>query len=421
VTPRSPAAHVALKADSRFRVRHDKPAPPPLPLAHFTSNAHDPAPAPARRSNWRAITFVLAVLLPSAITAVYLYDVASDQYVSEFRFRVRHAQTSTMEPASALGGLAGGATAALQGMIDSEIVVQYLQSRQVLDDLQPLISIEHVYARPEVDWLARLLPNAPVEDRLRYWRGVVDPFFDMATGIITVKVRAFDRNEAQQVSAALLSLSENLVNSLSERAVSNKLSYARREVEQQDTAMRKTELALREFRNNNDVLFPTMRATEATELDGKLQSEISMARAAVNALRTQGVDGGGPRMRLLENRISGLQTELSQQQTRLTRSDAPSSAPEPKPLASTLASYEALDLNAKITAKAYELAIMAEQRARDEASQQQIYLDTFVTPAVPERSMYPVRWRLLLQVSAAALVLWCLGTLLWRTVLDHID
>jgi capsular polysaccharide transport system permease protein len=417
---RAATAETRLDADVRFRDRPEKKTPS-LPTTGSAANATEASALPPRRSRRRAIMFTLVVLVPSAVSAAYLYGFASDQFVSEFRFRVRHAQTSTMEPAATLAGLSGGASSVLQGISDSEIVVQYLQSRQVLDDLRPLVNLDKVYARPGADWFARLRADEPVEDKLRYWRSVVDPFFDLATGIITVKVRAFDRQEAQQVSAALLSLSEKLVNSLSERAMAAKLLYAKREVDQKVTAMRETELALREFRNNNDILFPTMQATEATGLDEKLRGEISMARAAVNALRIQGVGADGARMHLLENRISGLQTELAQQQTRLTRTGTSSGSTEPMPLASTLAGYEALDIDAKISAKAYEMSVMAEQRARDEASQQQIYLDTFVMPAVPQRSTYPVRWRVLLQISAAAFVLWCLGTLIWRTVLDHLD
>ena len=253
-------ADATLKANSHLRLRQDtevRPSPTEITMLK-TAKA---LPKRVRRTRWQPIIFVLVVLLPSAISAAYLYGIASDQFVSEFRFHVRHAQPSAMDTSSPVSGLTGAASVALQGMTNSEIVVQYLQSRKVLDDLRPLVDIEHIYARPDADWFARLSSNEPIENQLLDWRRVVDPFFDLATGIITVKVRAFDPAEAQQVSEALLGLSEKLVNSLSDRAKYNKLNYARQEVEQKVTAMRETELALRDFRNRNAVLFPNIQAT----------------------------------------------------------------------------------------------------------------------------------------------------------------
>ena len=374
------------------------------------------APPPARP--WRLISFILIVLLPVLLGAVYLYGFASDQYVSEFRFRLRHAQTLRMDPSSALAGLTGAA-APLQAMTDSEIVVQYLQSRQVLDDLATLVPIDALFARPDADWWARMDAADPIETKLRYWQYMVDPFFDMATGIVTVRVRAFDRAQAQALSAALLGLSEKLVNTLSERAVADKVAYAKGETAAKARAMAAAEVALRQFRNANGVLFPQMQANEATGLDGQLRADLAAARATATGLRARGVAPDGPQMRTLNSRIAGLEAELSHQQTRVTRPDAATS--DAAPLASVLASYEALDVDAKIATKSYEMAVMAEQRARDEAAQQQIYLDAFVRPAVPQKSLYPIRWRLLLQIGAGAFILWCLSLLTWKAVLDHVE
>jgi len=411
------ASNVKLETDERYPLGRAEIA---TPAAQWPSLRSPLAPVPPpRRSRWR-LGFIVCVVLPTLIAAGYLYGFASDQYVSDFRFRLRHAQTVRMDPASALAGLTGSASP-LQSMTDSEIVVQYLQSRQVLEDLAPILNLEKIYARAKVDWLARLNPGEPIENRLRYWRHVVDPFFDMTTGIVTVKVRAFERAEAMQVASALLLLAERLVNNLSERAMTDKVAYAKQEVAEKLAEMRASELAVREFRNANEILLPTIQATEASGLDTQLRAAIANARASVNALRAQGVAANGPQIRTLENRIAGLEAEMARQQTRLTSGSAPGESTRAPTLATQLTRYEALQVDAKIAAGAYEMAVTAEQRARDEASQQQIYLDAFVKPGLPERSLYPIRWRILLQVCAGAFVLWCLGMLIWRAVLDHVD
>jgi capsular polysaccharide transport system permease protein len=379
--------------------------------------------APRRRLPWRLVTFFLAVIAPTALAAGYLYGVSRDQYVSEFRFRLRHAQPSKLENASALAGLEG-AGAALETMTDSEIVVQYLQSRQVLDDLRPSVDLDAVYGRPDADWWNRLPPGEPIEDKLRYWRRVIDPFFDVSTGVVSVKVRAFEPADAQTVSAAMLRSAERLVNRLSERAQADKLAYAHQSVVDELAAWKSAEKSLRDFRNQNEVVLPSIQATESTRLDGALRTSESWVRAALDAMRARGISTSSPQAAALQAQLASIETELRRTQTEQTRADPPASLEAARPaesFASVLTAYEGLDVDAKIAAKSYEMAVMAEQRAHDEASQQQIYLDTFVSPAMPERSLYPVRWRMVLQIGFTSVGAWLLGTLLWRGVMDHIE
>jgi capsular polysaccharide transport system permease protein len=374
----------------------------------------------ARRISWNWISFLLMVALPTILAAVYLYGFAADQYVSEFRFRLHHAQPSRMESTSALAGLTG-AGAALETMTDSEIVVQYLQSQQILADIQPAIDLEQIYSRSSADWHARLDKGEPVELKLKYWRRMVDPFFDNATSIVTVKVRAFDAADAQRVSRAALAAAEKLVNTLSERANADRLRYAQQTIEKASAAWKQAELELRSFRNANDVLFPTMQATESTGLDSNLRVAESKARAALEALHLQGVPDSSPQARTLLSQIGSLQAEIKRTQTRVTNADAGGATGRARPLASVVSDYDALDVNVKIASEAYKMAVMAEQRARDEANQQHIYLDPFVPPGLAEKSMYPVRWRDLLEVGFLSFAIWCLSLLLWRGVMDHID
>jgi capsular polysaccharide transport system permease protein len=84
-----------------------------------------------------------------------------------------------------------GGSSMLAAAIDSEIVVEYLKSQQLLNDLHGGIDFAAVYAAPQADWLSRLDPGAPAELRLRYWRRMIDPYFDLSSGLISVRVRSF--------------------------------------------------------------------------------------------------------------------------------------------------------------------------------------------------------------------------------------
>ena len=166
------------------------------------------------------VSLLLAVALPTGLAGTYLYGYADDQYVSEFRFSVRHEAPLRMEGtanAPMTAPLTGGASP-LATMTDSQIVIQYMKSRQVIDDMVAAgVDLDAIYARSDRDFLAHLRPHASAEQRQRYWLRMVDPFFDMTTGIVSVTVRAFTPTDAQRVAATALRLAEKLVNDMAGR------------------------------------------------------------------------------------------------------------------------------------------------------------------------------------------------------------
>jgi capsular polysaccharide transport system permease protein len=383
----------------------------------------DPRYEPHRRKrrvvSGRLISFLVAAPLSTVLAAIYLFGFAADQYVSDFSFSVRQNPVTPLETSSITQSLTGG-TSLLAAAIDSQIVVAYINSHQVLDDLRGRIDLDKVYATPKADWLTRLDAAAPAEARLRYWRRMVDPYFDLSSGLISVKVRSFTPQTAQQVAQAVLALSETLVNQLSERSRQDKVAYTDGQVRATGARFRAAELAMANFRNAHGVLFPQLHATENATLDAGLRQQIAQAEAEYETLRGRGLSAGLAQMGLLQTRIGALHNQLSQVQTQLTQ-PPPDNGSQAAGLATTLGGYDALDVDDQIAQRAYEHALSLQQQAQSEAAQQQVYLSAFVQPNLPESSLYPVRWRMLLEVFLAGSVLWALGALLFYGVREHLD
>ena len=53
----------------------------------------------------RLLAFVAIVVVPTILTASYLFAAASDQYVAEFRFTLNSADAPRLDAASLLSGL----------------------------------------------------------------------------------------------------------------------------------------------------------------------------------------------------------------------------------------------------------------------------------------------------------------------------
>jgi capsular polysaccharide transport system permease protein len=358
---------------------------------------------------------------PTLLTAVYLFGFAADQYVCEFHVSVRQNQPAPMETGSLMQSLTGGSSM-LAAAIDSEIVVEYLKSQQLLNDLHGGIDFAAVYAAPQADWLSRLDPGAPAELRLRYWRRMIDPYFDLSSGLISVRVRSFSPATSLAMAQAVLRLSEALVNRLSERARHDKVAFSEAEVARSEDRFRRAELALAAYRNAHGVVFPQMNATENATLDAGLRQDIARGEAQYETLRARGVSPQAPALGVLQSRIAALRAQLGQVQTQLTRPPGVDETEAQAPaLATTLSGYDALDVEARIAEHAYEQALSLRQQAMSAAAQQQVYLNTFVQPSLPEASLYPQRWRMLLEVLIGSCVLWALAALLFYGVREHLD
>jgi capsular polysaccharide transport system permease protein len=321
---------------------------------------------------------------------------------------------------STLPASLGGSASPLAVITDSQVVIQYLKSRQVIDDIVASgVNLDAIYARADKDFLAHLQPNASAEERLRYWRRMVDPFFDMSTGIVSVQVRAFNPADAQVVAATALRLAEKLVNNMSSRAHDDVLAYATREVGASEAKLKAAQDTIASFRNAHSVLFPEMQATADTSVEGKVWENLIEAKTAFNAQRAVGVSADTMQMRMLGNRISAMETALHDVHARMAQTGAGSTSDQS--LASVISQYDILRLDQDIAAKVYERALMALQDAKNAVSQQSVYLAAFVRPALPQESTYPDRWRLMTEIALLSFVAWCLLQLLYHGIRDHID
>jgi capsular polysaccharide transport system permease protein len=371
-----------------------------------------------KKGNSRLATLGLFVALPTTAAAGYLFFLSSDQYVSEFEFTVRQQHPLHTE-GSGMAAALGGGNPMLAILADSEVVTHYLKSRQAVDDTSKRLDLDSIYGRPDADPLSRLEPGSPPERKLRYWQNVVDPFFDMTSGIVTVKVRAFTPDDARRVAEVTLAESERLVNDMATKAHSDAVSYAQAEVDRSEARLKKAEVDMAAYRNAHSVLYPAIEATAQTSLKGIIGESLSDTRARAQALSAEGVSANSPQLRMLRDRAAGLQAQVGLVQSGMARQDQ--SQQDGATMASVLSGYRALEVEEELSTKSLEGSNKALADARNEANEQLVYLDAFVRPATPVESLYPVRWKILLETALGGLITWMLGMLFVHGVKDHLD
>lgn len=383
-------------------------------LARLTRLTLVPSAPQAVRQAWpslRAITFVTLVLMPVAIAATYYFAVAADQYVAEFRFTLDTAETPRVDPLSLLVGNAGRTPAAQE----SQVLVQYIMSRAIVDRIDRSLALRRMFSPPEADWWARLPPSAPIEDVVHYWHGQVDPFFEPADGTVTVRVRAFTPADALRVSEAIVVASESLVNELSLRARQDALQQSENELVRAEVRLKGARADIRTFRDREGLIDPGKTAEATGALETKLREELLRANTQLLTLRSYMRDGAPP-MRALNARIHALEA----QQRSLAHEMTGQGTARPDTLSRVLGGYEQLESERKFAETAYQHALQRLDQARANADRQRVFVASFVPPSLPEEALYPRRWRSLGTIALLAFALWGIGGLALQSIRDHL-
>jgi capsular polysaccharide transport system permease protein len=363
-----------------------------------------------RRFRWGLVSFILVVIVPTVLAGVYYFIIAADQYVAEFRFALRTAEPVRSEASSILGNPVLSPVG-----VDSYAVVQYIGSRDIIDDVGKTVDLRAMFSRPEADWLARLELPVAIEELVRYWKNQVDGFFDASNGTIVVRARAFARDDALALAQAVLASSERLVNELSARARRDTLQNSEREVHRAERRLKTALARLREFRDREGIIDPRKTADATQALAGRIRDEVVRAETELATIRHY-MRPEAPSVKMLEARIQSLQTQLRSVESEVTDTERSRS----EVLSRVMGSYERLESERSFAEKAYQHALEALDRARMNADRQQVYIAGFVQPSLPEEALYPRRLRAVGIALFLCCAIWLIGAFIVQTVREHL-
>jgi len=372
-----------------------------------------PGRAQRRRRAWVKWSGIISILVPTLLAGIYFGVVASDQYAVEVRFAVRGAHQA---PSPDLLGMFVNTAVSGTTTSDSYIVMDFIRSREIIDNLPHNVDIRTIYSKPDVDYVSRLDPNAPIEDVQKYWIKMIDIGFDTASQVIALKVRAFTPDDATRLTKAVVARSEELINGLSERARRDAIAFAKGEIEGTEDRLRRVRTELTQFRDLRQELDPVKTAEAQLTQITRLEIELAETKARIKTLGSF-VDKNAPNVEFLRTKVDSLEQQLELERRKVGQGkDGISGNPT---LSRALSDYERLQIELEFAQKAYVTALSALERARLDATQQQRYLAVFVNPKLPELAEYPKRIMLILTVFGVSIILWAIGVLVAYAVRDH--
>lgn len=366
-------------------------------------------PAAPKKKKWFAKPlFWLTVILPTAFSTVYFGVVASDIYISESSFVVRSPKNQAS--LTGFGALLQGSGFS-RSQDDSYTVQEYMRSRTALEQLQQELPVKSFYDS-QGDILSRFNGfklNDSQEAFFRYFKDRLSIDLDSVSGIATLRVRAFKPEEGQQINQKLLSLGEELINRLNERARKDTLEYAEQAVEDAEKNVNNTAEALSKYRIKNKIFDLPAQSGVQLSLISTLKSEL--IRVETQLAQLVSITPDNPQVPALEMRQKSLRKEIEQQSKNLSGSN--------NSIATQTAEYQRLVLANELAQQQLTAAMTSLQNTRGEADRQQLYLEVINKPSQPDWALEPHRLYNILATFIIGLMLYGVLSLLIASIREH--
>ena len=356
--------------------------------------------------------FWITVIIPTSIAGIYYGLIASDVYISRSKFVIYNPQQPS--PAGGLSTLLQGAGFS-SGSYGVYATQDYILSRDALRTLQAALNVRAMYSAPNVDWFNRfggmIYFHHTFEELFRYYRHMVADDVDPNSNISTLTVSAFTPQDAQRINAMLLTLAQRLVNQINDKADKEGVRFYQQEVVQSERRVQVAALKMAAYRNRHGVFNPAPESTLQLQLVAKLQDQLIEMESRLAQLELRSPDN--PQLALLKKGIASTREEIARQTSKV--------AGGPQSLATKSVNYGKLALDEAFAEKELAAAITSLEQARVQAQKQQLFIETVVTPNVPDEALEPKRWRGVLATLVIGFMLWGVLSVIIGGVKEHHD
>lgn len=357
------------------------------------------------------ISFGILVLLPIVLFAVYLWFVADDRYRSTVGFTVRKEEGAVAS--EILGGIAAFAGGAANQ--DGDVLYEYIRSQELVRRLDEKLDLRGYFGDYwSSDPLFALKPDASIEDLVDYWGRVVRVSYDKGTGLVDVRVNAFDPEMAKAIASEIVSESQELVNSLNNTARRDAIRYTDADLEQTQERLKTAREALTRFRTRTQIVDLQADIQGRMGVMNTLQQQLAAELVTFDELSSQ-TSSEDPRITQALNRIKVIRERIANERATFATNKVTGTEEDYPTL---IAEFEGLQVEREFAEEAYRAALAARDAAYASAERQSRYLATYVSPTLAETAEYPQRF-LLLGLAALFMCLgWGIAVLIFYSIRD---
>lgn len=357
------------------------------------------------------VSLIISVLLPTLLTALYLWGVAQDQYATRIGFSVRSAQTS---PAlEVLGGISQLSSA---DSVDTEILYDFIQSQQLVEAMNEHLDLQSMYGCDSSvkDVVFCLKNDATIEDLVAFWNRMIKIGYDGGAGILEVEVRAFAPDEAVTLADEMFELSSKMINDLSAQARRDATAYAQDDLNVAVKRLKGARRTLAEFRNRTQIIDPAADIQSQMGVLSSMQTQLTQALIDRGLLELSAKPSDA-RLQQLTLKIEVIEKQIDIQRGKFGLGGSENG----EAFAQLVGTYEELNVDVEFAEQSYVKALGALDVAKSEAHRQSRYLAAHIKPTHADSAEYPRKFQVTLLVAFFSFFLWTILVMVYYSLRDR--
>ena len=277
------------------------------------------------------------------------------------------------------------------------------------------LDLAEIYSKPENDPYFAFDPSGSIEDLVDYWRRMVKVYYDSGTGLIEVRVLAFDPQDAQDVARAIFDENSKVINELSAIARDDATRYASSELERAVERLKDARRAVTLFRAQNRIVDPSADIQGQMGLLNTLQAQLAEALIELDLL-LETTSANDPRLSQAQRKIDVITKRIEEERKKFGFGEDERAEGG---YAGIVSEYESLSVDLEFAEQAYTASLTAFDIARSEAQRQSRYLAAYIKPTLAQSAQFPQRDILAAMAGLFLFLAWSLLVLIYYSIRDR--
>lgn len=330
-------------------------------------------------SNW--VIRILGVLyfIGLAAAIAYLWLCTQDRFISTAEFKISQQNSSSVDTGLlqlALPGLSDS------GSVDSQIAIGYVNSADLLLELEKKFNLVEHYTSPRNDFVFRMKKNANLEERLDYYRSRILAHFDSETGMTVITVDSFSPELSKKIATTLLQQAEKFINVINQQIADQQLGFVRSEVERSAARVEELNKKLITLQNENNLINPDEVISASLQAVQELKLDLLRSEAELSSIQRDSPNS--PRIETLRSHIRSVNELIDIESAKL-------SGPEKDRMNQLLLQFKQLTLEIDFATRLRTGAETMLEKNRVEAISNSKFFTVIQVPYLPEDVAIPRR------------------------------
>lgn len=312
--------------------------------------------------------------IPLTFSFIYFYGIGRDRYFVSSEVVVRKPQDSATAGLN-IGNLIGGGN---QGSIeDARYLRTYLESPQVLKDLEDQFNFKKAYAKKGLDPFAGIKLNASKEKVHDFYRRQVGVQLDETSGVIKITSLGYEPQVATKLNLFLNKQAELFVNQLNQEIYRKQFLFAEQQAAENLQKVQQASEKLSAFQRTQQTMSADAEAAVSGSLVAALEAELAKQKVQLATSKRRFIDPQAPEIRQVEDQVQELQKQVQVERAALV-------SPAGRNLPAEAAQLAALEGDLKFKTELYKASLASAETTRIDSMRQARFLAVLSEPLTPD-------------------------------------